>query len=452
MKPPLTATLAIYTAATIDGTAGLFIESGGSIHPSQPTMKPITIGLATAAAFVFANSSPLAAAPAAGEEGPRKLTIELGAPFHDHAVLQRGMTAPVWGWSKPGTKVTVEFAGQKQSATAGEDGRWTAELKDLKASFEPAELVIREEGGKTETLSNILVGEVWMASGQSNMQWVAGKSDCAKLAAAFTEETAGKVAPIREFQVTSVTSQLHPIQKATGEWKNGNYSDYSAVAFAFALKLHKELNVPVGILNCSFSQTSIQAWVPREGFATAEDDYSEAIHLLCQQTDPTTPEHKEAWGAFYKSLEDQIAASEAAIKTGGETKKISAPVPGNLSGNRDASWLFNGRMSPVVPYAIRGAIWNQGYANMGEGLVYYNNLHSLVRGWRTVWDMPELPVYFHQFYSPGNVAFDGTPSIDGTAEMGNRGQCANLDKAHVLPSLAACQGACDLNFPVPSTT
>jgi sialate O-acetylesterase len=373
-------------------------------------MRHITIGLATAAALVFSALSSHAEEPTPG-------AIELGAPFHDHAILQRGMAVPVWGWSKPGTKVSVEFAGQKQTATAGQDGTWTVELKDLQASFEPAELVISEQGGAKKTLSNILVGEVWMASGQSNMQWVAGKSDCAKLAAGFAEETAGKVAPIREFQVTSVTSQLHPIRKATGEWKNGNYSDYSAVAFAFALKLHKELNVPVGILNCSFSQTSIQSWVPREGFATAEDDYSKAIHLLCQQTDPTTPEHKEAWGAFYQSLEDQIAASEAAIENGEEAKAISAAVPGNLNGNRDASWLFNGRMSPVVPYAIRGAIWNQGYANMGEGLPYYNNLHSLVRGWRIVWDKPELPVYFHQFYCPGNNPFNGTPSIDGTAEM-----------------------------------
>jgi hypothetical protein len=212
-------------------------------------MKLITLGLATATAFVFANSIPLAAA--AELEGPRALAIELGAPCHDHAVLQRGMDVPVWGWSKPGTKVT-------------------------------------------------------------------------------------------------------------GAWKNGNYSDCSAIAFA--QKLHKELNVPVGILNGSFSQTSIQPWVPREGFATAEDDCSKAIHLRCLQTDTTTPEHKEAW---------------------------------------DASWLFNGRLSPVVPYAIRSAICNQGYTNAGEGLPDFNNLHSLVRGWRIVCDKPELPVYFHQFYSAG---------------------------------------------------
>ena len=379
----------------------------------------ITTGVAAAATLMFLPLSAVAA-KAPKSDSPRTLAIQLGAPFHDHAVLQRGMSVPVWGWSKPGTKVTVEFAGQKATAIAGKDGKWMAELKDLKASFEPAELVISEAGGKKETLTDILVGEVWMASGQSNMQWIVGKSKVKTLAAEFAKENEGKVVPIREFQVSSVTSQLHPIQKATGAWKNGNYDSYSAIAFAFAHKVYHEVKVPIGVLNCSFSQTAIQAWVPREGWATAKDDYSKAIHQKCLITDPTTPEHKEAWGGLYKTLEDQIAANEAAIKKGETTKEISAAVPGNLSSNRDANWLYNGRMSPVVPYAIRGAIWNQGYANMGEGLPYYNNLHNLVRGWRIVWNKPNLPVYFHQFYSAGmrHVGKEvNKPSIDGTAEM-----------------------------------
>ena len=337
------------------------------------TITRITTGVAAAAALIFL---PLTAdaAKASKAKPPRDLAVQLGAPFHDHAVLQRGMSVPVWGWSKPGTKVTVEFSGQKNSATAGKDGKWMAELKGLKASFKPAELVIQESGvggqesGKKETLTDILVGEVWMASGQSNMQWVVAKSKCLKLATELTAETKGKVAPIREFQVSSVTSQLHPIEKATGSWKNGNYGDYSAIAFAFAHKLYKEVNVPIGILNCSFSQTAIQAWVPRVGYATAKDDYSKAINQKCLITDPTTPEHKKAWGAFYKSLEDQIAASKAAVKKGETAKEISAAVPGNLHGNRDANWLYNGRMSPVVPYAIRGAIWCQGTSNGGDGI------------------------------------------------------------------------------------
>jgi len=106
------------------------------------------------------------------------------------------------------------------------------------------------------------------------------------------------------------------------------------------------------------------------------------------------------------------------VAQGKKANEINTRTPGNLSGNRDASWLFNARLSPMIPYAIKGAIWNQGYANMNEGLVYYNNLHSMIRGWRKLWDRPELPVYFHQFYSPRQKGeWDFSPTIGGTAEM-----------------------------------
>jgi sialate O-acetylesterase len=345
--------------------------------------------------------------------------IHLGAPICDNAILQRDMEVPVWGWSKPGTDVTVSFAGQKTAATAGPDGKWLAKLGKLQASFEPAEMVITESTGKSVTLKNLLVGEVWMASGQSNMQWTCQKSSCNQLATRFRQDCETKglaVNPIREFGVSSVTSQLHPIEKATGTWRDGDYLNYSAVAFAFAEKLYREINVPIAILNCSFSQTPIEAWVPREGWASARDAHSQAIHLKCLRTDPATPEHREAWSAFYQSLENQIAASEAALRKGEMPLEIHEDIPGNLNGNRDASWLYNGRINPVVPYAIRGAIWNQGYANMNDGIVYYENLHSLIRGWRIVWNQPQLPVYFHQFYTHGGADIP-KPTIDSTAEM-----------------------------------
>jgi hypothetical protein len=107
------------------------------------------------------------------------------------------------------------------------------------------------------------------------------------------------------------------------------------------------------------------------------------------------------------------------VKKGETPKDIDAKPPGNLNGNRDASWLFNARLNPMIPFAIRGAIWNQGYANMGAGIQYYDNLHSMIRGWRECWGRPELPVYFHQFYCPGNGAAteESLPSIESTAEM-----------------------------------
>ncbi len=359
--------------------------------------------------------SPLAALVAQEQPAPVPApAIELGAPFRDNAILQREMPIPVWGWSKPGTTVTVEFAGQKETAKADADGKWMLRLKPLKASAEPAEMVI-EEPGKKVVLKNILVGEVWMASGQSNMQWNAGKCDVKAIIEDLKAK--GETPPIREFEVTGAYSALHPIERADGAWKVDDYANYSAIAFAFAHKLYGELKVPIGILNCSWSQTSIESWIPRVGYATAEDDYGKEIHRKCQLTDPRTPEHKEAWSAFYKSMDDQISANQKMVKDGVKPPAIKPVLPGNLAENRDAAWMFNGRLNPVVPFAIRGAIWNQGWANRHSGLLYYNSLHNMIRGWRLAWDRPDLPVYFHQFYCPGNDKFSGKPSLDSTAEM-----------------------------------
>jgi sialate O-acetylesterase len=344
-------------------------------------------------------------------------TLELGAPFADGAVLQREMPVPVWGWSKPGTVVAVEFAGQKQTATAGADGRWTATLEPLQASAEPRELTIREASGASCTLTNVLVGEVWLASGQSNMQWLASKSDADILVKRIVAEAqaAGKpLPPIREWAVDDVFAALHPVEHARGTWKVDDFGNSSAVAFAFAQALHAELGVPIGILNCSFSQTSIEAWTPRGGFAAGTDAHSRELQRRMLETDPTSPEHKAAWEKFYTSISEALAADAERLKRGEPARGIPSETPGNLRGNRDASWLFNARIAPAVPYAIRGCIWNQGYANINGGLTYYDNLHALVRGWRDVWGRPDLPVYFHQFYCPKPQ--EG-PSIEPMAEM-----------------------------------
>ncbi len=390
------------------------------------TRNPIHIVLELAFALLLVTGVQARTLTAAEQTAPvekqRTLAIQLGTPFHDHAILQRGMKVPIWGWSKPGTKVSVQFVGQRKSGVAGKDGKWMVWLDPLKASFTPAQMVINEAGGKSETLADLLVGEVWLASGQSNMQWVVsarGNSVGAVLVPGILKRVEAKqerYPVIREFSVNSVVAMMHPIEKAQGEWKKGDdFDKYSAIAFAFAYKLFQELDVPIGILNCSFSQTSIQSWVPREGFRDGRDEYTKAIYQKILETNPTTPEHQAAWGVFYKSFEDQIAANEARVKAGKTPKTISAATPGNAQSNRDASWLYNGKLHPVVPYGLRGAIWNQGYANSHEGLSYYNNLQSLIRGWRLVWNRPKLPVYFHQFYTPGRGS--ELPAIGGTPEM-----------------------------------
>ncbi|MHC4252857.1 MAG: hypothetical protein ACYS9X_27380, partial [Planctomycetota bacterium] len=128
--------------------------------------------------------------------------------------------------------------------------------------------------------------------------------------------------------------------------------------------------------------------------------------------------HKAAWTEFYRDIEDTIKENEERIANGQEARPVSTKTPGNMSGNRDASWMFNGKMNPMVPHAIRGAIWNQGYASSGGGLDYYPNLHSLVRGWRERWGRPDLPVYFHQFYCPSQKGeWKNHPNISSMAEM-----------------------------------
>ena len=332
--------------------------------------------------------------------------IELGAPFRNGAVLQRDMKCPVWGWSTPGSQVTVEFAMQKKSTTANQQGKWMVELDPLKASFDPEEMKISESGGKSLMLKNLLVGEVWFASGQSNMQWLASKCDVALLQKRIIERVAsGQEKPpvIREAKITDYFATLHPIEHANAEWRE-EAKDMSGIAYSFAYHVFREVNVPIGILNCSFSETSIQAWTPRDAFREAKDEASMTIQRKMLETDPSSTAHKTAWSTYYSQVTDEIKAG----------KMVTTQLPGNLNGNRDASWLFNARMNPMIPFAVRGGIWNQGYANINEGIQYYHNLHNLIRGWRSSWGRPEMPVYFNQFYCPGPVA---GPSLGGMAEM-----------------------------------
>jgi len=380
--------------------------------------KPLRRIFSTVIRTALAVSIPTALA----QETAAPPSIELGAPFADHAILQQGAEVPVWGWSKPGTEIGVEFAGQKKSATADAGGKWMVKLDPLTASAEGRAMTIVEKGGQTRVLDDLLVGEVWMASGQSNMQWLVEKSSTAQLVLKIKEKAGenGKLPPIREFKISNYYAHLHPIERAQGKW-GLEFNQFSAIAFSFAHKLYEETGVPIGILNCSFSETSIEAWTPRIGYKGSTTEYNKTVEAKLLETDPSTPGHKKAWEGFYKSIIDAVDHNQKIADEGGSpfVDLPTSRTPGNMSGNRDATWLFNARINPVIPYAIRGCIWNQGYANMNKGITYYENLHALVHGWRTAWGRPELPVYFHQFYSPGNDVNAGPnhPEIGGTAEM-----------------------------------
>jgi len=324
--------------------------------------------------------------------------IKLGAPFADNAVLQREMALPVWGWSKPGASVTVEFAGQKETAKASADGKWMLKLKPLKASAEPAEMLVSDSEGKKVALKNLLVGEVWHASGQSNMEWFAGKSLCSGLAQELSK--AKDEIPIRELR-TDTVSALYPQKQVTSEagWKTSRVAgDFSALALAFAHELHKELKVPVGILLTSHSNTRIEAFTERKAIEVHPGLKLDAD--LIHDGDAGTAQGLAAFEQYYRDLD---AWRKASAELGFPVERpLKRPdLPGIAGQWRGPSQFFNGKIAPVVPYAIRGSIWCQGESNAGDGRIYAARMEALVRGWREAWGMPEMPFYFTQMQNYG---------------------------------------------------
>jgi sialate O-acetylesterase len=336
-----------------------------------------------------------------------KQALELASPFVDDLILQRGMEVPVWGWAEPGSVVTVAFAGQSKSATVGEKGKWMVNLDPLKASHDERELTVSTAKSERITRRGVLVGEVWFASGQSNMDWLAGKSMCRDLANEL--QRAKEDVPIREYTVDTGSSIfLRSRADSEGGWKRSKQAGgFSALSLAFAAELHDELKVPIGILRATHGATPLETWCAYEGFA--EHSKLQEIALRIRQSDPTTPDGKAAYVQYDEDLESWQVASEKLINRGGAA--LPRPkLPGIADDWKGASRMYNKKIAPLIPYAIRGAIWCQGTSNANDGKIYAAKMEALVNGWRENWGRPDLPFYFTQMQcygepNPDNVGF-----------------------------------------------
>ena len=237
-----------------------------------------------------------------------KLAIELGAPFRDDAVLQREMKLPVWGWSKPETKVTVEFSGQKKSATAGKDGKWMLDLDPLKASFEPATMTLTESSGKSVTLKNILVGEVWFASGQSNMQWPASKCDVGLLQKQIAsrmmtrKSKEGSSPRPRRFNV-STSNSLD--SRFASVWE-----DADGFAAALGQRIAAKTGQPVGIVLMQSASgkdskdAELKHWIAGEGLnrapsLMADFEQLESVRPGTKQYEAEVGRYLNAWKKYW---------------------------------------------------------------------------------------------------------------------------------------------------------
>lgn len=329
--------------------------------------------------------------------------LKMPKVFSDNMVLQRDMVVPVWGWDAPGTKVSVSIGDAKAQAVAGNDGKWMAKLPKLNAGG-PFELTI--SGTNKVTIANVLVGEVWLCSGQSNMQWTVSQSE------KFDEEKelAKANGHIRHFGASRVASP-YPQNDVPGAWNIAapdTVGKFTAAGYFFARELSKVLpNVPIGIINSSWGGTRIEPWTPPEGFATVSKLSS--IHNALLAATPQSPVYKEILSKYLADLEKWHAKAHESLAAGKAIEAAPA-YPATLipkGTHRDPAGLYNAMIHPLIPYAIKGALWYQGEANLREGMLYYDKKQALVNGWRKLWGQGDFPFFFVQLapykYGDGKV-------------------------------------------------
>ncbi len=328
--------------------------------------------------------------------------VKLPVIFSDHMVLQRDQKVPVWGWADDGEKVTVEFAGQKVETTA-KDGKWSVALAALKASSTGTKFTV--SGKNKVEFNDVLVGEVWFCSGQSNMEWNVASSKNAK-----DEIAAANNPRIRHFKVPHVTSDQPQTEvKTSGGWQltaTNTVGNFTAVGYFFAREIQKELDVPIGLIGCNWGGTRIEPWTPPIGFQSVpalKADFADKLASFPAMSPvmvaaPPQPVLDETGKAVLdkagKPVLRQVLDANRRPKQIPSVDKDGKPV---LSANSSSPLsIYNAMVHPLIPYAIKGALWYQGESNNGEGMLYFEKKKALISGWRTLWKQGDFPFFFVQ--------------------------------------------------------
>lgn len=306
--------------------------------------------------------------------------------FSDHMVLQRDLENPLWGTAAPGATVTVAIAGQHHQTEADAEGRWRVHLDPLPAGG-PHQLTV--EAGDQRVFDDVLVGEVWFCSGQSNMAWSIARSNEASL-----EIVSANHPQIRFIKVPRKGTP-EPQVDFEGQWaicSPDTVADFSAVGYLFGRRLHDTLGVPIGLVDISWGGSSAEAWVPRE-VLERYDHYraylAELDESLDGYTDAVHAENSAEWRTA-------LAAWEAA---GSEGRRPRYPRDPRYD-NKRAGNIYNGIVHPVLGYGLRGNIWYQGESNTGRDPQTYGHLFPLViETLRENWGQGDFPFYWVQLTS-----------------------------------------------------
>ena len=333
---------------------------------------------------------------------PASADVRLPHIFGNDMVLQREMPVPVWGWADPGEAVTVKFNGHEAAAKADEQGKWMVRLPAMPAGGPvPMDIV----GKNTLQLTNVLIGEVWLCSGQSNMEMGIrsvrdGEQEISQ--ANFPNvrlfNVPRKTAPKPETDVDATWKPCSPDNLGSGGLFN---QGYPAVAYFFGREIHRTLGVPVGLVATSWGGTRIEPWTPPEGFAGLP-----ALQDVVKVIDEATPKYNAAIAKAVTDYEAWIAVARKAVDARQPVPAPPAWPKHQLDDSGQPTGLYNAMVYPLVPFAIRGAIWYQGESNHPDGMLYCEKMKALIGGWRKVWNEGEFPFYFVQI-APLNSVYPG---------------------------------------------
>ena len=342
------------------------------------------------------------------QQDTTKVALKLAAPIANHMVLQHGKQTNVWGTVKPDSKVTVSIAQQSVETTADAKGAWSATLEPMQISTEPHTLTVTSSEGETISVTDILVGEVWMCSGQSNMAWTLKRVGDPAIEDA-------DLPMVRIFKTKSKTSDS--VQSdCEGTWKVAtphSVSDFSAVGYHFGRRLYDELKVPIGLIDTSWGGRPVEAFVSRKKLDTVGN-----AKLLLEEWDgvaefynaETAKEKFDAATAKWKKKRKKILAEAE------EGSKPKLPRRPRMDGppqldSRFPAAIYNQKIAPWTRYAIAGSIWYQGESNSGRAAQYESLLTALIEDWRDQWKSEQMPFYIVQLANYKEPTVDpGQPS------------------------------------------
>ncbi len=309
--------------------------------------------------------------------------VKLPAIISDNMVLQEESKANVWGWAEPGEKVSVKFADKTAEAAADAEGKWNVRFEELKPGVE-GDMTIA--GKNTITVKNVIVGEVWVCSGQSNMEFtVRGTMNAAE------EIAAAKFPAIRCFTVRK-SAQLEPQVDCVGKWEvctPETVPGFTAVGYFFGRQLHQNMKVPVGLIHTSWGGTPAEYWTPTE-VLTADP----AFKPILDSWEKAKADYPKAKETYDQALADWKVVAEKAKADGTKPPRApNAPRGGDAIGGPGS--LYNGMVAPILPYTIQGGTWYQGESNASRATEYARLFPTMIVSWRRAWGA-EFPFLFVQ--------------------------------------------------------